>query len=257
MAMSPLEQFTVTRIGPPLHLFGYDVSFTNSALWMCIVAGSAAVLLTVGAASRRLVPTRLQSLGEMSHAMIGNMIQSACGIEGLKFFPFVFTVFFFILFANLYGLLPFGLYPPIGPFTVTSHIIVTFALAIFIFLMVIVIGIFRNGFAFFRIFAPNVPWWMLILLIPIEIFSFCSRPISHSVRLAANMMAGHTMLNVFGGFVVGIAAAGGALSFLSIAPLFAISAVSALEFLIGFLQAYVFAILTCIYLNDALHPPHH
>src|SRR5579872_4239196 len=176
--MSPLEQFAVTRIGPPLHLFGYDVSFTNSALWMCIVVGTAAVLLTLGAASRRLVPTRLQSVVEMSHAMIGNMLQSACGVEGLKFFPFVFTVFFFVLFANMYGLMPLGLYPPIG--------------------------IFRNGFTFFRIFAPNVPWWMLILLVPIEIFSFCSRPISHSVRLAANMMAGHTMLNVFGGFVVAI-----------------------------------------------------
>ena len=252
-----MEQFEVTRIGPPLHLFGYDVSFTNSALWMCIVAGSAAVLLTLGASSRRLVPTRLQSLAEMSYVFVADMIRSASGTDGLKFFPFVFTLFFFLLFANLYGMIPLGLFPPIRPFTVTSHIVVTFALAIFVFLMVIVVGIAKHGFRFFAIFTPNVPIWMLVFMIPIEIISFCSRPISLSVRLFANMMAGHTMLNVFGGFVIGLAAAGGAVSVLSVAPLVAITAVSALEFLIAFLQAYVFAILTCIYLNDALHPPHH
>jgi F-type H+-transporting ATPase subunit a len=156
----------------------------------------------------------------------------------------------------VYGMFPLGLFPLIRPFTVTSHIVVTFALAIFVFLMVIVVGIARHGFRFFGIFAPNVPLWMLAFLVPIEIVSFLSRPISLSVRLFANMMAGHTMLNVFGGFVIGLAAAGGAVSVLSVAPLIAITAVSALEFLIAFLQAYVFAILTCIYLNDALHPHH-
>jgi F-type H+-transporting ATPase subunit a len=156
----------------------------------------------------------------------------------------------FVLFANLVGLLP-----PIGihPFTVTSHIIVTFALALFVFLMVIAVGFWRHGLRFLALFAPAVPWPMLILMIPIEIVSFLSRPISLSVRLFANMLAGHTMLFVFGTFVIGLASAGGALSLLSIAPLLAITAVSALEFLIAFLQAYVFAILTCIYLNDALH----
>jgi F-type H+-transporting ATPase subunit a len=252
-----LEQFEVTRIGPPLNLFGYDISFTNSALWMCIVAGSAAVLLTIGASSRRLVPTRMQSIAEMSYVFVADMIRSATGTEGLKFFPFVFTLFFFVLFANLYGMIPLGLFPPIRPFTVTSHIVVTFALAIFVFLMVIVVGVARHGLRFFAIFAPNVPIPMMIVLIPIEIVSFLSRPISLSVRLFANMLAGHTMLNVFGGFVIGLAAAGGAVSILSVAPLLAITAVSALEFLIAFLQAYVFAILTCIYLNDALHPPNH
>ncbi len=252
-----MEQFEVTRIGPPIHLFGYDISFTNSALWMCIVAGSAALLLTLGASSRRLVPTRLQSLTEMSYVFVADMIRAASGTEGLKFFPFVFTLFFFVLFANLYGMFPLGLFPLIRPFTVTSHIVVTFALAIFVFLMVIVVGIAKQGLKFFGIFAPNVPVWMLIFLAPIEVISFCSRPISLSVRLFANMMAGHTMLNVFGGFVIGLAAAGGAVKFLSFAPVLAIAGVSALEFLIAFLQAYVFAILTCIYLNDALHPPHH
>jgi F-type H+-transporting ATPase subunit a len=213
--------------------------------------------LTAGASSRRLVPTRLQSIAEMSYVFVADMIRSATGTEGLKFFPFVFTLFFFVLFANLYGLIPIGLVPAIRPFTVTSHIVVTFALAIFVFLMVIVVGIARQGVKFFGIFAPNVPLPMLIVLIPIEVVSFCSRPISLSVRLFANMMAGHTMLNVFGGFVIGLAAAGGAISVLSVAPLVAITAVAALEFLIAFLQAYVFAILTCIYLNDALHAPHH
>jgi F-type H+-transporting ATPase subunit a len=251
-----MEQFEVTRIGPPMHLFGYDISFTNSALWMCIIAGSAALLLTLGASSRRLVPTRLQSIAEMSYFFVADMIRSASGTDGLRFFPFVFTLFFFVLFANLYGMFPLGLFPLIRPFTVTSHIVVTFALAIFVFFMVIVIGIARHGFKFFGLFAPDVPLWMLIFMIPIEIVSFCSRPISLSVRLFANMMAGHTMLNVFGGFVIGLAAAGGAVSVISVAPLVAIIGVSALEFLIAFLQAYVFAILTCIYLNDALHPHH-
>src|SRR5205807_370517 len=136
-----MEQFEVHRIGPPMHLFGYDVSFTNSALWMCIVAGTAAVLLTIGASPRRLVPTRLQSITEMSYVFVADMIRSASGTEGLKFFPFIFTLFFFVLFANLYGMMPLGLFPAIRPFTVTSHIVVTFALALFVFLMVIVIGI--------------------------------------------------------------------------------------------------------------------
>jgi F-type H+-transporting ATPase subunit a len=244
-----MEQFEVTPI-VPIEIGGFDVSFTNASLWMVIVVAAAALVLTMGASSRRLVPTRMQSIAELSYEFIANMIRSAAGHEGLKFFPFVFTLFMFVLFSNLLGLLP-----PIGvhPFTVTSHIIVTFALAFFVFLMVIVVGLARHGLHFFSLFAPKVPFVMLIVLIPIEIVSFLSRPISLSVRLFANMLAGHTMLNVFGGFVIGLAGAGGALSVLSIAPLAAIVAVSALEFLIAFLQAYVFAILTCIYLNDAIH----
>src|SRR5438105_13300497 len=209
-----MEQFEVTRIGPPMHLFGYDISFTNASLWMCIVAGSAALLLTIGAMSRRLVPTRMQSLAEMSYVFVADMIRSASGTEGLRFFPFVFTLFFFVLFANLYGMFPLGLFPLIRPFTVTSHIVVTFSLAIFVFLMVIVLGIARHGFRFLVIFAPNVPLPMLIVLIPIEVVSFCSRPISLSVRLFANILAAHPILTVFGGFVIGLAAAGGVISIL-------------------------------------------
>ena len=242
-----MEQFEVRPI-VPLHIGGLDVSFTNASLWMCIVAAAAAIFLTMGASSRRLVPTRMQSVVEISYVFVADMIRSAAGTEGLKFFPFVFTLFMFVLFSNV-----LGLFPLIHPFTVTSHVIVTFALAIFVFLMVIVVGLARHGLHFLGIFAPKVPWPMLILLIPIEVISFLSRPISLSVRLFANMLAGHTMLYVFGTFVIGLAAAGGALSVLSIAPLLAIIAVTALEFLIAFLQAYVFAILTCIYLNDALN----
>jgi F-type H+-transporting ATPase subunit a len=244
-----MEQFEVYPI-VPLRVGDLDISFTNASLWMVIVVAVAAVFLTMGASARKLVPTRMQSIAEVSYVFIADMIRSAAGTEGLKFFPFIFTLFMFVLFSNLLGLLP-----PIGfhPFTVTSHIIVTFALALFVFLMVIVVGLWRHGLHFFSLFAPKVPFVMLIVLVPIEIVSFLSRPISLSVRLFANMMAGHTMLNVFGTFVIGLFAAGGVFSALSIAPLVAITAVSALEFLIAFLQAYVFAILTCIYLNDALN----
>jgi F-type H+-transporting ATPase subunit a len=256
VAASPMEQFEVHPIAglPPLEFMGQDLSFTNASLWMCIVAASAALFLTWGASSPKLVPSRMQSLAELSYTFIADMIRSAAGTEGLRFFPFIFTLFMFVLFANLIGLIP-----PIffHPFTVTSHIVVTFTLALVVFLMVIVVGLARHGLRFLTLFAPKVPWPMLILMIPIEIVSFLSRPISLSVRLFANMLAGHTMLFVFGTFVVGLASAGGALSFLSIAPLAAITAVSALEFLIAFLQAYVFAILTCIYLNDALHLHEH
>jgi F-type H+-transporting ATPase subunit a len=244
---SPMEQFEIRPI-VPLHIGNLDISFTNASLWMCIVTGAAALFLTMGASPRRLVPTRMQSIAEMSYVMIADMIRSAAGIEGLKFFPFVFTLFMFVLFSNL-----LGLFPLVHPFTVTSHIIITFALAIFVFLMVIVVGLARHGLHFFSIFAPKVPPVMLLVLIPIEVVSFLSRPISLSVRLFANMLAGHTMLYVFGTFVIGLATAGGVLSLISVMPLLAIIAVAALEFLIAFLQAYVFAILTCIYLNDALN----
>ena len=251
--ITPLEQFEIITL-IPLYLAGFDISFTNAALWMCIVAGVVAIVLTWGASSQSLVPTRMQSLAEMSYGFIHDMVVTATGEEGLQFFPFVFTLFMFVFFANLIGLMP-----PIffHPFTITSHIIVTFALAAFVFLTVVYLGFRRHGLRFLKLFAPNVPIVMLILLIPIEIISFLSRPISHSVRLFANMLAGHTMLNVFGSFVVGLGAAGGLLSGLSILPMLGIVAVAALEFLIAFLQAYVFAILAWIYLNDALHMHEH
>lgn len=244
-----MEQFEVKPI-VPIHVGGFDISFTNSSLWMCIVVAAASLFLTLSVSSRSLVPSRMQSIAEMSYLFVNDMVRSAAGTEGLKFFPFVFTLFMFVLFSNMLGLIPYS-------FTVTSHVIVTLALALLVFTMVIVVGVWKHGLRFLSLFVPKVPAVMLIILVPIEIISFLSRPVSLSVRLFANMLAGHTMLNVFGSFVVGLAAAGGALSVLSVAPLLAIVGVSALEFLVAFLQAYVFAILTCIYLNDALHLHEH
>ena len=246
-----MEQFEIHPL-VPLEVGGIDISFTNSSLWMCIVVAAISLFFTLAASSRSLVPSRLQSIAEISYTFIADMIRSAAGTEGLKFFPFIFSLFMFVLFANLFGLIPF-----VHAFTVTSHIIVTLALALVVFTMVIVVGVMKHGIGFLKLFVPDVPWYMLPLLTVIEIISFLSRPVSLSVRLFANMLAGHIMLTVFGGFVVSLAAAGGALSILSIAPLLGIIGVSALEFLVAFLQAYVFAILTCIYLNDALHLHEH
>ncbi len=247
MASGPMEQFEIHPI-VPLEIGGIDISFTNSSLWMCIVVGSISLFLMVAASSRAVVPGRLQSIAELSYIFVADMIRSSAGSAGLKFFPFIYALFLFVLFANLFGLVPF-----IHAFTVTSHIIVTLALALSVFLLVILVGVWKHGFCFLKLFVPDVPWIMLPLLVPIEVISFLSRPLSLSVRLFANMLAGHIMLSLFGGFVVSLAATGGALSVLSIVPLPAIIGVSALEFLVAFLQAYVFAILTCIYLNDALH----
>jgi F-type H+-transporting ATPase subunit a len=242
-----MEQFKIHPI-VPLEIGGIDVSFTNSSLWMCIVVASITLLLTLATSSRALVPSRMQSIAEISYTFVADLIRSAAGSDGLKFFPFVYALFMFVLFANLFGLIPF-----IHAFTVTSHIIVTAALALLVFFVVIIVGVMKHGIRFLKLFVPDVPWYLLPVLVPIEIVSFLSRPMSLSIRLFANMLAGHIMLTVFGGFVVSLAAAGGALSILSIAPLIAIIGVSALEFLVAFLQAYVFAILTSIYLNDALH----
>jgi F-type H+-transporting ATPase subunit a len=246
-----MEQFEIHTI-VPLEIGGIDISFTNSSLWMCIVVATISALLTIAASSRAVVPSRMRSLAEISYNFIADMIRSAAGSDGLRFFPFIYALFMFVLFANVIGLIPF-----IHAFTVTSHIIVTLTLALVVFTMVIVVGVFKHGFRFLKLFVPDVPWYMLPLLTLIEVISFLSRPLSLSVRLFANMLAGHIMLTVFGGFVVSLAAAGGVLSFLSIVPMLGIIGVSALEFLVAFLQAYVFAILTCIYLNDALHLHEH
>ncbi|HEY4943858.1 MAG TPA: F0F1 ATP synthase subunit A [Rhizomicrobium sp.] len=243
--MQPMEQFTIKPI-VPLHIGGYDVSFTNQSLLMVVVALAAASFLTVAMGGRRLVPSRAQSMAEMSYEFVANMINASAGQDGLKFFPFVFTLFVFVLFSNFFGMIP-------GSFTVTSQIAVTFALASLVILTVIVTGFATHGIGFLKLFVPKAPWYLLILLVPIEVISFLTRPISLSVRLFANMLAGHTMLAVFGGFVVLLGGAGGVLSVLSIAPMALIVAIMLLELLVAFLQAYVFAILTCIYLNEALH----
>jgi len=243
--VNPLEQFTVRPI-LPLHLFGYDVSFTNQSLFMVLVVVATSLFLTLAVKPGRLVPTRSQSMAEMSYEFVANMIHSATGTDGLKFFPFIFTLFMFVLVSNFMGMLPFA-------FTVTSQIAVTFALAAIVILLMIVTGFLKHGFGFLKLFVPHAPWYLLIMLVPIELISFLTRPISLSVRLFANMLAGHTMLAVFAGFIIALGGAGGYYAALSVGPMILIVAIMLLELLVAFLQAYVFAMLTCIYMNEALH----
>ncbi|HKX63949.1 MAG TPA: F0F1 ATP synthase subunit A [Rhizomicrobium sp.] len=245
--MNPMEQFAIKPLiaEPVLHLAGYPIYFTNQALLMIVVALVSSLFLTLAVKPNRLVPTRGQSMAELSYEFVANMIHSATGEDGLKYFPFVFTLFIFVLCSNFFGMVP-------GSFTVTSQIAVTLALACLVVGMVIVVGFMKHGIGFLKLFVPHAPWYLLILLIPIEVISFLTRPISLSVRLFANMLAGHTMLAVFAGFVVSLGAAG-AWAPLAIAPMLLIVAIMLLELLVAFLQAYVFAILTCIYLNEALH----
>jgi F-type H+-transporting ATPase subunit a len=245
VAMNPMEQFSIKPI-VPLHIGHYDVSFTNQSLLMVVVVLAVSAFLTYAMRRQSLVPGRAQSMAEMSYEFVANMIHSTAGEEGLRFFPFVFTLFFFVLFCNFFGMVPWS-------FTVTSQLAVTFALACVVILTVIVTGFATHGIGFLKLFVPDVPWYLLILLIPIEVLSFLIRPISLSVRLFANMLAGHTMLGVFAGFIILLAGAGGALTALTVGPLLLIVAITLLELLVAFLQAYVFAMLTCIYLNEALH----
>lgn len=239
----PMHQFEIQRL-LDLNIFGVDASFTNSSLFMVIAIGLISTLTLWGVRSRALVPSRLQSVAELSYEFVANMVRDNVGAAGQKYFPFIFTLFMFVLFLNLLGMVPYS-------FTVTSHIIVTFAMAAFIFLLVTVIGFIKHGVGFLKFFVPSgVPIVLLPLLVVIEVISYLTRPISLSVRLFANMMAGHTMLKVFGGFVVGLGLIGGW------APLVFMVAFTGLEILVACLQAYVFAILTCIYLNDALHMHH-
>ncbi|HEX9881972.1 MAG TPA: F0F1 ATP synthase subunit A [Hyphomicrobium sp.] len=238
-----MEQFQIERI-IPMEIFGYDVSFTNSSLMMVIAVALIAGFLILAMGRRALVPGRLQSVAELSYEYIANMVRENLGEEGMKFFPWVFTIFIFILTLNLLGLIPHS-------FTVTSHIIVTFAFAAMVWITVTLIGFARHGFGFLRLFVPSgIPIWLMPVIIPIELISYLIRPVSHSVRLFANMMAGHTMLKVFAGFVVGLGFLGGW------APLAFLVAFTGLEFLVAFLQALIFTVLTCIYLNDALHMHH-
>jgi F-type H+-transporting ATPase subunit a len=248
--MDPLHQFEITHIVPLGKLFGHDIAFTNSALYM-LVALVMITALTLGTtASRALVPGRLQSITEISYEFIANTLRSTAGSEGMKFFPLVFTLFMFILTVNMIGMIPYT-------FTVTSHIVITVSLALLVFFTVVIYGFWKNGVRFLKLFVPSgIPWYILPLVTLIEVVSFLSRPISHSVRLFANMLGGHITLKVFGSFVTML----GALGFLgwlgAALPLALTVALMALEFLVAFLQAYVFAILTCIYLNDAIHPGH-
>lgn len=244
-----MHQFEIERIHP-LELGGYDISFTNASLYMVVAVALVSAFLILAMRGRALVPTRLQSTAELVYEYVANMVRENVGEDGMKYFPWVFSIFIFILALNMIGMIP-------GTFTVTSHIIVTFALAAMVWITVTIIGFVRNGFGYLRLFAPEgVPLWLMPVIIPIELISYFIRPISHSVRLFANMMAGHTMLKVFGGFVVGLGSLGGAASLGGIAPLGFMVAFTGLEFLVAFLQALIFTVLTCIYLNDALNMHH-
>jgi F-type H+-transporting ATPase subunit a len=247
----PIHQFEIKKLLPLGTVGGHEIAFTNSALFMGIAVAGISLLMIGATASRALVPGRTQSLAEMSYEFVADMIRSTAGPDGMRFFPFVFTLFMFILFLNMLGLLP------LAGFTVTSHIVITAALALLVFFTVIVYGLWHNGLRFFKLFVPSgIPIYILPLIVLIEVMSFLSRPISHSVRLFANMLAGHITLKVFAGFVVMLGAFGIGGWLGAILPLALTVALTALELLVAFLQAYVFAILTCIYLNDAIHPGH-
>lgn len=248
---SPLQQFEIKTLAPLFEIGGVEIGVTNSAAAMLVATGLAALFLGLGIRRRALIPGRWQSMVELSYEFIANMLRDAAGSHGMKFFPLVFSLFLFILVANLFGMFPYF-------FTVTSHIIVTAALALLVFGTVLVVGFVKNGFGFLKLFVPSgVPVVLLPLVVAIEVISFLARPISHSVRLFANMLAGHITLKVFAGFIVSLSAFGAVGWLGAILPLAMTIGLTALEFLVAFLQAYVFAMLTCMYLNDALHPGGH
>lgn len=239
-----MAQFEIKRL-IDLELFGYDISFTNSSLFMVLALVLITGFLIFAMTGRSLVPGRLQSVAESLYEFVAGIVRENLGEQGMRYFPWVFSIFIFILTLNMLGMIP-------GSFTVTSHIIVTFALAAMVWIVATLIGFARHGLGYLKLFVPEgVPLWLMPLIVPIEIVSYLIRPISLSVRLFANMMAGHTMLKVFAGFAV-------SLPFVAKAfPVLFIAAFTGLEFLISFLQAFIFTVLTCIYLNDAVNMHHH
>ncbi len=243
---SPVEQFTI-KVLFALNLFGYDVSFTNSSLFMVLTVLASVVFLALAIRPAALIPGRMQGLAEMLYEFVADMVRSNVGNEGRPYFPVIFTLFMFVLFSNLLGLIPYS-------YTTTSQIVVTFAMALTIFVGVTLIALVKHGFHFFSFFVPSgAPKALIPFLVIIEVISYFVRPVSLSVRLFANMLAGHTMLKVFAGLAVMIASAGGVAAAGSVLPLIAIIGLTGLEVLVAVLQAYVFTILTCMYLNDALH----
>ena len=250
MATDPIHQFAISR-WVPIEIGGLDFSFTNSAGFMALSAVSVGAFLYLTTSSRGLVPGRLQSVAEITYEFVASMLRDAAGSHGMKFFPLVFSLFTFILAANMLGMFPYF-------FTVTSHLIVTAALALLVFVTVLVAGFARHGLGFLKLFVPSgVPLVLMPLVVAIEVISFLTRPISHSVRLFANMLAGHITLKVFAGFVTSLSAYGAIGIIGALLPLAMTVALTGLEFLVAFLQAYVFAVLTCMYINDALHPGGH
>jgi F-type H+-transporting ATPase subunit a len=248
--MDPIHQFEIKNLLPIARIGGIEIAFTNSALFMMIALALILLLMLGATSSRALVPGRLQAVAEVSYEFVAATLRDTAGPEGMKFFPLVFSLFMFILVLNVIGIIPYT-------FTVTSHIIITVAFALLVFFTVLIYGFWKHGLHFFKLWVPSgIPVYILPLVTFIEVLSFLSRPVSHSVRLFANMLAGHITLKVFGGFVTML----GAFGFLgwlgSIIPLGLTVALTALELLVAVLQAYVFAILTCIYLSDAIHAGH-
>jgi F-type H+-transporting ATPase subunit a len=248
--IDPIEQFNIEKIFTIGHIGNQEIAFTNSSAYMFGSVAVIALLMIGGVAAKQMVPGRLQSLAELAYEFVANAIRTTAGNDGMKFFPFVFSLFMLLSVSNIIGIVPYA-------FTISSHIIVTAALALLVFLTVVIYGFYKNGLKFLKIFVPSgIPIYILPLVVAIEIFSFFVRPVSHSVRLFANMLAGHITLKVFASFVTML----GAFGFLgwlgAMLPLALTVALTALELLVAFLQAYVFTILTCIYLNDAIHPGH-
>jgi F-type H+-transporting ATPase subunit a len=248
--VDPIHQFGIIPIFDLGTIGGVHIVFTNSALFMATAVVLISALLIIGTSSRAVVPGRIQALAEISYEFVANMLRESAGKEGMKFFPLVFSLFMFVLFLNVLGLFPYF-------FTVTSHIVITGALAILVILTVILYGFYRNGIRFLGLFMPHgVPGYLMPLVVLIEVLSFLSRPLSLSVRLFANMLAGHITLKVFASFIIMLSAFGFFGWIGAILPFAMTVALTALEVLVAFLQAYVFAILTCMYLNDAIHPSH-
>ena len=251
MTIDPIHQFNIENLFKIGQIGGHVIYFTNSSLYMLVAVVLISVLMIGGVAGGQLVPGRFQSMAEISYEFVATTIRSTAGADGMRFFPLVFSLFMLICVSNLVGIIPYT-------FTISSQIIVTVALALLVFFIVLFYGLYRNGLKFFKIFLPSgIPGFVMPLVVFIEIFSFFLRPVSHSVRLFANMLAGHIALKVFAGFVVMLGVSLGAVGWIGgVLPLALTVALTALELLVAFLQAYVFAILTCIYLNDAIHPGH-
>ncbi|MHB8269234.1 F0F1 ATP synthase subunit A [Bradyrhizobium sp.] len=251
MAADPIHQFQITKLFTLGHIGGQEIAFTNSSAYMFGAVAIISLLMIGGSAGRQLVPGRIQSMAELSYEFVASTIRSTAGSEGMKFFPLIFSLFMFICVSNLIGIIPYT-------FTISTHLIVTAALALVVFFTVLIYGFYKNGLKFLKIFVPSgIPIYILPLVMFIEILTFFLRPVSHSVRLFANMLAGHIALKVFAGFVAMLGVSLGAIGWVGgVLPLGLTVALTALELLVAFLQAYVFAILTCIYLNDAIHPGH-
>jgi F-type H+-transporting ATPase subunit a len=251
MTLDPIEQFKLDNLFKIGQIGDHPIYFTSSSAFMVVTVVLTAFLMIGGVAGAKLVPGRFQSMAEITYEFVASMVRSTAGSEGMRFFPLVFSIFMFVCVSNMIGVIPYS-------FTLSSHLIVTAALALLVFFIVLIYGFYRNGLKFFKLFVPSgIPIFILPLVVFIEIFSFFLRPISHSVRLFANMLAGHIALKVFAGFVAMLGVALGTVGWIGgILPLALTVALFALEILVAFLQAYVFAILTCIYLNDAIHPGH-